>query len=340
MLKKRVADRPQSAQEVLKDLADRPLIAVPIAGVETDTAVNPEQHIGGPAIVRTLATPQTVLPRGKSPLTSVGDQATGRSPAAAKSASAAKMAKTGVRPPERFSKDWFNQQLGRPYVLYPLCGVIILGTLWFSFGRSSGGPPAKSAAAKKPEPPKPIVLATISVKFDAGPDSSSLEVAEGEVKQQPTADGKYALQPGHHTFTFRKSGFQPLTTEFDISAEHNTFPVKLEPIIKSNDVTIQVTPANAELKIDGASQSLVNGAHVQKLEEGKPLEIDARLDGYEPIAHTFAAAEIAKLGNKIAIALRAREAAFAGVACCQAWRTHRPRCSTSHPRPCCTTLGP
>ena len=31
MLKKRVADRPQSAQEVLKELADRPLVAVPIA---------------------------------------------------------------------------------------------------------------------------------------------------------------------------------------------------------------------------------------------------------------------------------------------------------------------
>ena len=46
MLKKHVADRPQSAQEVLAELADRPLIAVPIAGVETEDGGTSEQHAG------------------------------------------------------------------------------------------------------------------------------------------------------------------------------------------------------------------------------------------------------------------------------------------------------
>ncbi len=39
MLKKHVADRPQSAQEVLQDLADRPLVAVPVVGMSDDAEV-------------------------------------------------------------------------------------------------------------------------------------------------------------------------------------------------------------------------------------------------------------------------------------------------------------
>src|SRR4029079_3290162 len=79
MLKKRVADRPQSAQEVLKELEDRPLIAVPVAGVETSEGGSPEDRHLAPAVVRTLATPQTFSPRGTSPDAGLGGPATSRS---------------------------------------------------------------------------------------------------------------------------------------------------------------------------------------------------------------------------------------------------------------------
>ena len=85
--------------------------------------------------------PQIVLPqRGKS----CGWHAGGRcnaSAIAAKSENGRKPKATstaGKPAAPRFSKDWFNQQLGRPYVLYPLCAVILLGALWFSFGLNSG----------------------------------------------------------------------------------------------------------------------------------------------------------------------------------------------------------
>ena len=72
MLKKRVADRPQSAQEVLKELADRPLIAVPIAGIDEGAVAAAEgQHLA-PGVVRTISAPQTFTPRGSSPAMSLG----------------------------------------------------------------------------------------------------------------------------------------------------------------------------------------------------------------------------------------------------------------------------
>src|SRR6185436_393811 len=117
-----------------------------------------------------------------------------------------------VKPaPPRFSKDWWNLQLGRPYVLYPLCALIILGALWFSFGRKfvgSGGP-------------KPVAVA-----FDVAPDAKDLQVAAEKGPLVANKEGKYELLPGKHKVTFNKAGFQPLTNEFDISATNNKFAVK------------------------------------------------------------------------------------------------------------------
>ncbi|HVT30594.1 MAG TPA: bifunctional serine/threonine-protein kinase/formylglycine-generating enzyme family protein, partial [Lacipirellulaceae bacterium] len=304
MLKKHVADRPQSVQEVISELVDRPLIAVPVAGAETEEGDAAEQGPAGAAVVRTLATPQMLTPRGANPVASAGDLAKPRSAAAAKSAGAAKSSNpTTAKPaPARFSKDWFNQELGRPYVLYPLCAAMIIGALWFVFGGSSGGS-ASIGAASKGDAAKQAVPAIIPVKFDITPDSKGLEVAEGNVKIAPAIDGSYGFPPGRHAVVFRKEGFQPLTHEFDISPEHKTFAVKLEPVVKFVDVTIQVTPATAQLKTGGVTRSLTNGAYTEKVEQGKPLAVEASLDGFVTISRTISVDELKTRGNKVMLKL-------------------------------------
>ena len=48
----------------------------------------------------------------------------------------------------------------------------------------------------------------------------------------------------------------PVTRDVRCFGRHsNSFDVKFEPIIKFVDVVIQVTPAEAELKVGGAKQS-------------------------------------------------------------------------------------
>jgi len=289
MLKKRVADRPQSAQEVLKDLADRPLIAVPVAGADDGAdAAGGEKRLM-PGVVRTIAEQQPIAPRGASPAVSGMSGAPG-SPATAttKSARSTKPATSSAKPaPAVFSKDWFNQQLGRPYVLYPLCALMILGALLFSFGNPF--------APGEPEP--------IPVTFDIQPAGVGVEVLAGKDQLKPAEDGTYPLLPGPHELTLSREGFHPVTRSFEVSPEHSKFLVKLEPIIKYIDVAINVSPAEATLNVDGTKQNLTNGAYTHKVQEGHPLKVDASLDKYVSVSRTLSADELKTLGNKVSIAL-------------------------------------
>lgn len=289
MLKKRVADRPQSAQEVLKDLADRPLIAVPVAGVEDAGDPSGEGKHLAPGVVRTISEPQTYTPKGASPAVGVGSASMSSAAASAKTVRPAKPVKAAASAmksaPPAFSKDWFNQQLGKPYVLYPLCAVMILAALMFSFGNPFGGPES------------------IPVAFDVQPDAKGVQVSAGADQLKPREDGTYPLTPGPHELTLSKEGFHPVTRSFDVSPEHDKFQVKLEPIIKYVDVAITVKPTEAELKVGGTKQSLTNGAFTHKLQEGQPLKVDASLDKYVTVSRTISADELKTLANKVTIEL-------------------------------------
>ena len=65
----------------------------------------------------------------------------------------------------KYSKDWWNQQLGRPYVLYPLCALIILLALFFSFGNPFASKVAPPVAKQETAPQPPAVPQTIPVTF-------------------------------------------------------------------------------------------------------------------------------------------------------------------------------
>ena len=84
----------------------------------------------------------------------------------------------------------------------------------------------------------------------------------------------------------------------------NKFAVKFEPIIKYVDVVVQVTPADARIeRWRHERRPSSNGAYTHKLQEGQPLQVEARRDGYVPVSRSFSAEELAKLGNKVTIEL-------------------------------------
>jgi formylglycine-generating enzyme required for sulfatase activity len=288
MLKKRVAERAQTAQEVLKELADRPLVPVTVAD-GSDVAAAMSDRALEPGKVRELAPgQQTVLPPnvGPVPAPPVTAAASSPSPQATRKHVAKAMSPSGKPTPPKYSKDWFNQQLGRPYVLYPLCAAILLGALWFTIKINSGGS----------VPPIPVT-------FAVNPDAANLQVAEGEEPLKASPEGAYLLAPGVHKVTFRKEGFHPATKEIDVSAEKNKFAVQLEPIIKWIDVALKVTPPDAELSLDGAVHPLVDGAYMHKQQEGQPLRLEVKRAGFVTVSRSIAAAELAKLGNKVTLEL-------------------------------------
>jgi serine/threonine-protein kinase len=306
MLKKRVADRPQSAQEVLKQLEDKPLIAVPVAGVEESALAGEENRHYAPGVVRTLAGGQTVSPRGMNPAVAPIDPGMPLKSASPKTAKPARGKKAA---PARFSKDWWNLQLGRWYVLYPLCALMILSALYVVFGNPFEAPPAAQPAQQvkqvplSPKPAAPATPALIPVTFVATPDANGLEVIAGDIRVPANKEGKYAFAAGHYSLKLNKDGFHPLTREVDISPTSDKFELKFEPTIKYVNIAINVVPVNAELKIADAKQTLKDGSITQKLEEGQPLELEAALDKYVTVKRTISADELKKLGNKVSIEL-------------------------------------
>lgn len=288
MLKKRVAERAQTAQEVLKELADRPLVPVSIADDHDEgrPAAMPEQSLG-PAVVRTLAPgQQTVLPSATGPGAAVDAPAIAKQSAVDSKRSARRPAKSGPTV-ARFSKDWFNQQLGRPYVLYPLCAAILLGALWFTLYINSSKTVAK-----------------IPVSFEIAPEAAGVEVHEGQARLAASADGTYPLEPGTHALTFRKEGFAPATKTIEVSAQASKFEIQLEPVVRYVDVSVQVTPADAQLSVAGQVQSPGPGPYTFKHRLGDALRVEARRDGFVPVVRTFTDEELAKLNNRISIELQ------------------------------------
>ena len=61
------------AQVEPRRVADRPLVAVPIEGM-AEAAPADENRNYGPAVVRTISAPQTVTPRGASPVVGMGKE--------------------------------------------------------------------------------------------------------------------------------------------------------------------------------------------------------------------------------------------------------------------------
>ncbi len=144
----------------------------------------------------------------------------------------------------------------------------------------------------------------IPVTFDVQPDAKGLEVVSGDIRVPANADGKYAFAAGHYALTFKKDGFTPVAKDVDISASANKFDVKFEPAVKYNDVTLQINPPNAELKIGGVKQDLTNGSFTQKIAVGQPLQIEVTLDKYEPVSRTISSDELKTLANKVAVDLK------------------------------------
>ncbi len=286
MLKKRVSERAQTAQEVLKELADRPLVPVSITGMDDESPASTPDRPRMPGVVKTLSPgQQTTLPPSMGAVTADVSTATGQRPADRKRATKTTAANSKPTAP-KYSKDWFNQQLGRPYVLYPLCAAILLGAVWLMMWINSSGP-----------------VAAIPVTFSVVPNASNLQVVDGKEIVKPLPEGAYAFQPGLHTVTFRKDGFHPVTQEIDVSEKKKTFAIKLEPIIKWIDVAIQVTPTDAELSIEGKSVPRAEGTYTHKQQEDRPIQLEARRKGFVALSRSFSPAELAKLGNKLSLEL-------------------------------------
>ncbi len=164
MLRKQVVDRPQSAQSVLDDLVDRPLLSVPVTDSELDLN-QPRSNETVPTRVREV---RRWLRHNSSRL-----RAQAKSPT---TTSATRKSKTKTRQASRpFSRAWVNQKLSSPYVLYSLCATILLAAVGIGLAPSAAKP------ANSPEQPVSLENANASIA------TITPETATEESPDPPTA---------------------------------------------------------------------------------------------------------------------------------------------------------
>lgn len=272
MLRKQVSERPQSAQAALDLLKDTPLkplmIESTIQAVATPT---PEPilvagYATGPAAHTASAPPMKSKPAGKGS-----------------------------------SRDKANDILGKPYVLYPLCALILLAAVFVGL---------KMRASKTPTEAK----AKISVE----PKDAGLKVDGKSVSLDES--GAYVLTAGKHTVEFSKEGYKPHKAWLDVTPKTKDFElvrltksevkkkpevVKPEPpkVAKVRNVDFEVEPADAVVTVGGKKIKLAKGKGQIEVAGDAPVELKISHPKFEDFVKTYLPAQLEEVFNKLAVKL-------------------------------------
>jgi formylglycine-generating enzyme required for sulfatase activity len=156
--------------------------------------------------------------------------------------------------------------LGKWYVLYPLCAIVLVGALYVGLRLQSriAGPIRVTLAT---EPEDVIVL-------------------EAGKELKPAEDGTYLLARGKHELTFRREGYRTQTYELVVSAEQNRFEMKLERLA-GRPVVVEILPSDAELRVNGVVRATPDGRTELRPPDQGPLVLQATHPDYRPFRRSY-----------------------------------------------------
>ncbi len=233
-LVKQVEERPQSAQELLSLLDDKPLVSVPVPAMTTgqETVVAPSM-LPADAQLRELSPPSShPLIRKETHREAAAGKRTPSVPKRSPNRS------RGVATRDETARDKWNRLLGRPYVLWPLCAAILLAALLVGWQlNQTNATPTETVEAIGESP-----VQRIAVHLNILPDATETTVrVDGDLVE--TQDGSYLLKPGQRQLTVEKPGFTAYEKLLLISSDQRTFEIALSEIPINKGVTEVTTEA-------------------------------------------------------------------------------------------------
>lgn len=287
MLAKQANERPSSAEEVLRALDDKPLLAVDVDEHDADPEAAGQKRER--TVVRTLAQGAAGDVRRKLPATAT------KAAQSTSAKSAAKSTATKKRKPKktaaRLSKDWWNQQLGRPLVLYPLCALMLVG-----FGV------AALALHDPGETPTPV--ATIPVKLDIKPSSEGAVVEVDGEHMQPSDQGMYHLTPGEHAVLVHKPDYESAGRPIEVARDRTEFTFELTPVVRFVEVHLDITPTDAIVSLNGEKRDTHDGQTVVSIADTDSLEVSAQSNRFESLTASYDPKQLAAQDYKLTIELQ------------------------------------
>ena len=208
LLARDVRERYASASDAMKDLEERELLAVDLpAGAITATKPAPPK------------VPTPVTPIAGAPPVPLSPPLPPKPPAPVRP----HVARPAAGPPP-WSKDWLNQKLSNPKMLYPLLGFLILGTVAFFFW-----------------PEADDELQTMTIRSQ--PKGATVWI-DGERRKNKTDYG-FKVLPGKHKLKLELEGYQGLDDEaFEIKATSKPQEMtrELKPVVASGETPSPKVP--------------------------------------------------------------------------------------------------
>lgn len=209
MLEKEVSARCPSASEALRLLEEKPLALIDVAKTAPSAAT-------------------TELAAPTSPAKAAG---------AANSAARSTPPRPSKSPAAKFGAKWRREQLDKPWVVYPLCGLTVIATAYFLFFSDS-------------EDHRRVML-------NVDPPGAEVLIDDRPVEAEPT------LSLGMHRVSASRAGYQKLEKRIVVEPGEGAQQVSLEldrqpsdtrraekPAAKRRKIAIDLAPPEAQLFID------------------------------------------------------------------------------------------
>jgi formylglycine-generating enzyme required for sulfatase activity/serine/threonine protein kinase len=258
MVAKVVSERYESAEEALADLSAGPELRVVLQSNVGPVPRNPKAHPTGPN-VRHIEQPPSA-PRKEPKRSVTPERPIERSPQDKPMRS-----QPGQFP--KWSRDWINEQLKDPKVLYAVCGIIAVPTLLFLLFYN----------------PK------IKIEFRSTPEGAEIlfnktSLGKTPLKVEWTAGKEYDVVAS-------LAGYRDATKKVDLSAndvKDQTIEIPLEknePEVTVAAVKFESQPAGSKIIVN--SQDLGATPVTADLPVGNEYEVVASLNGYEEAKQRF-----------------------------------------------------
>ncbi len=266
LISKEVANRPESAQAVLDLLDEQTFIPVAV-----DEVAQPSPSV------------DANLPPLKSSIREIDSR-----PESKPTQKSAKKKKV-VAADTRSTKDKLNEFLEKPFVLWPLCAAILIGALMLGLQLQKSDDVETVTPGANPEVTpivEPIQLANIA--FQIEPRDATLLIDNEE--QALTSGVPIQLKPGEYQVVVAQDGFDPHRQTLVVTEADQQVRIALrasappEPTLARVRLTIEPSPANATVSIDGTQRELQDGTLTLK---PGTYQLDVRKDGFEDHTQTL-----------------------------------------------------
>jgi len=171
--------------------------------------------------------------------------------------------------------------LGKWYVLYPLCVVVLCGAVYVGIRLQPAAPTIRVTLVTEPE---------------------DVNVLEAGKELEPAEDGTYLLSPGKHELTFRKEGYEERVEEYVVSAKQRRFEVDLDKLA-GMPVVVEIVPADAELRVDGIPRATPGGRTELRAPDDEPLVLQASHPDYRAFRKSYSSAQLESADYRLRIEL-------------------------------------